>query len=103
MGKHPRMDENFVALTGTSIGGMGCLEFTSRRLGLIKACAPVAAHYEWDIDALVERLTQEQEVPMWFFHAFEDEMCPYEPMAALSAKLKSSSRAEVRFTSYHDD
>lgn len=102
MTAHPRMDCGFVALTGTSMGGMGCLEFASRRPGLIKACAPVAAHYEFGLDGLVERLTQDQELPLWFFHAFEDTLCPFETVSELVEKLRKHSRAEVRFTDYHD-
>jgi len=98
----PLVDHEFVSLTGTSMGGMGCLEFASRRPGLIKACAPVAAHYEFCLDSLVERLTRDQELPLWFFHAYEDTLCPFETVDEMVKKLRKHSRAEVRFTSYHD-
>jgi predicted peptidase len=100
--QHPLLDQDFVTMTGTSMGALGCLEFASRRPGLFKACVPVAAHYEMDLDALVERLTKEQELPLWFFHAPEDTLCPCERIDALVGKLKARSRAEVRFTRYRD-
>jgi len=103
VGHHARIDQDFVALTGTSMGGMGTLEFASRRPGLIKVCVPVAAHFEFDLDALVERLTKEQSVPIWLIHAMEDSLCPYETIDKLAQKLREKSRAEVCFTGYHDD
>merc|ERR1712039_200334 len=100
--KDSRIDQDFVALTGTSMGGMGALEFASRRPGLVKVCAPVAAHYEFDLDTLVDRLTKDHTLPLWFFHAFEDTLGPFDRMAELVQKLRAKSRAEVRFTRYRD-
>lgn len=100
--QHPCVDEKFVACTGTSMGGLGCLELASRRPGLIQVLAPVAAHYEFDVDALADRLTREQELPMWFFHATNDSLCPIETVDTLVKRIKEKTRAEVRYTRYLD-
>ncbi|CAK0885352.1 unnamed protein product, partial [Prorocentrum cordatum] len=102
------IDRRRILVTGTStpwasMGAYACLELGARWPGFFAAAAPVAPHYDLDpVEALVDNLTQTQELPLWIFHAKNDGMCPYEPIADLVARLGEKSRAEVRFTSYED-
>mmetsp|Transcript_65341 Transcript_65341/g.181249 ORF Transcript_65341/g.181249 Transcript_65341/m.181249 type:complete len:583 (-) Transcript_65341:88-1836(-) len=97
------VDRQRICVTGTSMGAYASLELAARWPGFFSAVAPVAAHYDLDpVDDLVTHLTQPQELPLWFFHAENDGMCPYEPIESLVQKLRTSSRAEVRLTSFED-
>lgn len=97
-----RIDPRRICITGSSMGAYASLELALRWPGTFAALAPVAGHYDLDpVDELVSTLAQ-QAVPVWFFHAFNDDMCPYPPMASLVDKLRARSGAEVRFTSFED-
>lgn len=97
------VDRRRVCVTGTSMGAYASLELASRWPGVFAAAAPVAAHYDLDpVEDLIERLTSLQAMPMWFFHAENDGMCPYEPIEALMRQLRARSKAEVRLTSFED-
>jgi len=97
------VDRRRICVTGTSMGAYASLELAGRWPGVFAAAAPVAAHYDLDpVDGLVERLTQPQALPLWFFHAENDGMCPYEPIEDLVRKLRTHSQAEVHLTSFTD-
>lgn len=96
-------DVRRVSLCGSSMGAYGALELASRRANYFSAVALIAAHYDLDpIEPLVTRLTEKQEVPLWFIHAENDNVCPFEDMEELMRRLKARSRAEVHMTSFED-
>lgn len=98
-----QVDSSRISITGSSMGAYGALELASRWPGFFSAAAPVAAHYDLDpVEDLVAKLTAQQSLPLWFFHALNDEMCPYKPMAALVEQLRERSKGEVRLTSFQD-
>lgn len=97
------VDRRRVCLTGASMGAYASLELASRWPGVFAAVAPVAAHYDLDpVEDLVESLTSKQALPIWFFHATNDGMCPYQEVADLVAQLRAKSKAEVRLSSVDD-
>eukprot|EP00811_Abedinium_folium_P033429 NODE_6393_length_1676_cov_2.198838.p1 GENE.NODE_6393_length_1676_cov_2.198838~~NODE_6393_length_1676_cov_2.198838.p1 ORF type:complete len:547 (+),score=89.87 NODE_6393_length_1676_cov_2.198838:2-1642(+) len=99
----PDVDRRRVAVTGTSMGAYASLELPLRWPGFFSAAAPVAAHYDLDpMDVLVERLSEPHPLPLWFFHAKNDSMCPYEPILSLVRQLRVRSRAEVHLTAFED-
>jgi len=92
-----------VSMCGSSMGAYGALELTSRRPNFFSAVALIAAHYDLDpIEPLVTRLTEKQEVPLWFIHAENDNVCPFPEMEELVHQLRARSRAEVYMTSFED-
>merc|ERR1712194_397259 len=85
------------------MGAYAALELSSRWPGFFSAAGLVAAHYDLDpMEPLVSRLTENQSIPMWFFHAKNDQCCPHKNVEDLVEKLRASSKAEVRLTSYFD-
>jgi len=96
------IDRQRISVTGTSMGAYATLELAARWPGCFAAAAPVAAHYDLDpIDPLVERLA-EQAIPLWFFHARNDFVCPFADVESLVERLRARSRAKVWLTSYED-
>merc|ERR1712217_876251 len=78
-------------------------EMLARWPGVFAAAGLVSAHYEWrPVDVLVECLTGEQTVPIWFVHAWNDRMCPFAPLDKIVKELKAKSKADVRFTVYEE-
>jgi predicted peptidase len=97
------IDSHRIALTGTSMGAYACLELSARWPGVFSAVAPVAAHYDLDpIDQLVQKLTEREHPPFWFFHAKNDEMCPFEPIKDLVDRLRNASKNEAHLTAFDD-
>lgn len=92
-----------IAITGSSMGAYAALELASRWPRYFSACAPVAAHYDLDpVGPLIDKLTGPQALPLWFFHARNDNVCPVEPVEAMVSELRRRSRAEVRLTAFTD-
>eukprot|EP00438_Fugacium_kawagutii_P005968 Skav224303 [mRNA] locus=scaffold772:306005:309327:+ [translate_table: standard] len=80
-----------VSMCGSSMGAYGALELTSRRpRNFFSAVALIAAHYDLDpVEPLVTRLlTEKQEVPLWFIHAENDNVCPFADMEDLVQRLR---------------
>eukprot|EP00931_Biecheleriopsis_adriatica_P096833 TRINITY_DN70531_c0_g1_i1.p1 TRINITY_DN70531_c0_g1~~TRINITY_DN70531_c0_g1_i1.p1 ORF type:complete len:170 (+),score=34.39 TRINITY_DN70531_c0_g1_i1:2-511(+) len=97
------VDRSRIVLVGSSMGAYAALELCARRPGSFAAAALIAAHYELDpMEPLVARLTEQQKLPMWFFHAENDGMCPHSDIQRLVTLLRARSKSEVRFTSYID-
>lgn len=98
-----RVDWNRVSIMGSSMGAYAALELTSRRPYLFSAAVLVAAHYDLEpMGPLVLKLA-DQELPMWFIHAENDNVCPFEEVEVLVQKLRRYSRAEIRLTRYEDN
>jgi len=97
------VDRDRIVLVGSSMGAYGALELASRRPNIFSALGLVAAHYDLEpLDPLVERLIGPQTLPLWFFHAKNDAMCPSDDIELLVSKLQARSKADVRFTFYED-
>ncbi|CAE7512984.1 unnamed protein product [Symbiodinium natans] len=97
-----RVDPARVSLIGSSMGAYASLELTARNPYLFRAAVLVAAHYDLEpMGPLVLKLA-EQELPMWFIHAENDNVCPFEEIEVLVRKLRWYSRAEIRLTCYED-
>lgn len=95
-------DPERLYVTGCSMGGFACLELAARRPNYFAAVVPVAAHYEDDIEDLVRRLAPARKVPFWFFHAVNDQSCPFATIKHLFRRMRSSFFEQVYMTSYED-
>merc|ERR1712046_49797 len=82
------IDLHRIYITGCSMGAYACLDLVARYPFLFAAVVPVAAHYDDDLDELVERLSKADPVPFWFFHAVNDQCCPHETVSKLVGKLR---------------
>lgn len=97
------IDQQRVYLSGASMGGYACLELASRWPGYFAAVAPVAAHYDLDpVEQLVDRLSRPLSTPFWFFHAWNDNCCPFKPISEIVRQLRKRSNAEVKLTVFED-
>ena len=98
-----QIDRQRICVTGCSMGAYACLELAARWPGAFAAIAPVAAHYDLDpVDDVVVKLTAQQALPMWFFHATNDSICPYPPIESMVAQLRARTQAEVRLHAFED-
>eukprot|EP00746_Dinoflagellata_sp_MGD_P166280 gnl/MRDRNA2_/MRDRNA2_96053_c0_seq1.p1 gnl/MRDRNA2_/MRDRNA2_96053_c0~~gnl/MRDRNA2_/MRDRNA2_96053_c0_seq1.p1 ORF type:complete len:611 (-),score=97.59 gnl/MRDRNA2_/MRDRNA2_96053_c0_seq1:69-1901(-) len=100
------IDRDRVSLIGCSMGGYACLELSKRWPDRFAAVSPVAAHYEFDLEALAEALAATR-ISFWFFHASNDEICPFEPIERLVRMIRAKRQAmheqpEICFTSGED-
>eukprot|EP00746_Dinoflagellata_sp_MGD_P015565 gnl/MRDRNA2_/MRDRNA2_134644_c0_seq1.p1 gnl/MRDRNA2_/MRDRNA2_134644_c0~~gnl/MRDRNA2_/MRDRNA2_134644_c0_seq1.p1 ORF type:complete len:172 (+),score=22.96 gnl/MRDRNA2_/MRDRNA2_134644_c0_seq1:63-518(+) len=100
------IDPYRVSLTGISMGGYACLELAKRWPDRFAYVAPVAAHYEFDLESLANALATST-VPLWFFHATNDLICPFEPIKRLVCMIRAKRRvarnpAGIHLTSWED-
>merc|ERR1711971_805060 len=97
------VDSERIAVVGSSMGAYAALELMSRWPGKFHAAGLVSAHYEVNpLETLVEQLTQDQALPFWFVHAYNDRLCPFQPIEKLVELLREKSKVEVRLTSYEE-
>ena len=97
------IDAQRISITGASMGAYAALELAARWPGTFAAVVPVAAHYDLDpIEPLALHLTA-QSLPLWFFHAKNDTMCPFETVDELVRRLRRTATVQILLTSFEDD
>eukprot|EP00971_Amphidinium_carterae_P055507 1093965-Amphidinium_carterae.1 len=96
------IDRRRIYVSGNSMGGYGCLKLAVRWPSFFAAVAPVAAHYEEDLDELVETLTSRPMPPFWFIQATNDAICEFKPIKKLVRDLQWLSSVEVKLTAFED-
>eukprot|EP00971_Amphidinium_carterae_P072153 1427310-Amphidinium_carterae.1 len=96
------IDRTRIYVSGHSMGGYGCLKLALRWPSFFAAIAPVAAHYEEDLDELVETLTSRPMPPFWFIQATNDTICKFKPMKKLVNDLQWRSSTEVKLSDFEE-
>ena len=89
-----------VSMVGSSMGAYGALELAARSPGRFAAVALIAAHYDLEpLEPLVQRLIA-QRVELWFIHAWNDQVCPFEDIKELVESLRK--KKEVWLTAFEE-